>query len=143
MHMEDQRRGYFFLTSCLSYVLPHLQMWSLILKTVKPEGKEFAHFHFAKRESSRFEVKMVLSYLVLNLKQTLGKHKQENNVLDLKTFCLYFKAFTNERNMSERLISRSKKKRPTVVPHLTDEPDVAIQEDAYMHRFQALGQPIF
>lgn len=37
---------------------------------------------------------------------------------------------------------RSKKKRPTVVPHLTDEPDVAIQEDAYMHRFQALGQPI-
>ena len=104
MHVEDQRRGYFFLTSCLSNVLPHLQIWSLVLKTVNPEGKEFAHFHFAKRESSRFEVKMVLSYLVPNLKQALGKHKQENNVLDLKTFCSHFKAFTNARNMSDRLI---------------------------------------
>ena len=110
---------------------------------MKPEGREFAHFHFAKRESSRFEVKLVLSYLVPNLKQTRGKRKQENKVLDLKTFCLRFKASTNARNMSDRLISRCKKKRPTVVPHLTDEPDIAIQEDVYMHRFQALGQPIF
>jgi hypothetical protein len=59
---------------------------------------------------------MVLSYLVPNLKQTLGKHKQENNVLDLKTFCLHFKAFTNARNMSDRLISRSKKKKTNCSP---------------------------
>ena len=98
---------------------------------LEPEGREVAHF--AKRKSSRFEEKMVLSYLVPNFKQTLGKHKQENNVLDLKTFSSHFKPITNARNMSDRLIS--KKKRPIVVPHLTDEPDVAIQEDAYMHRF--------
>lgn len=99
---------------------------------LEPEGREVAHFHFAKRKSSRLEVKMVLSYLVPNFKQTSGKHKQENNVLDLKTFCSHFEPITNARNMSDRLISRSKKKRPT---HLTDEPDVAIQEDAYAHRF--------
>lgn len=68
---------------------------------LEPEGREVAHFHFTKRESGRFEVKIVLSYLVPNFKQTLGKHKQENNVLDLKTFCSHFKPVTNARNMSD------------------------------------------
>lgn len=89
MHMEDQEEG-LLLPNQLPFKCPSSSPdVGLVLKTVKPEGKEFAHFHFAKRESSRFDKNGFILFSS-QFKANFGKAQAGKQCLRPKNFLLIF-----------------------------------------------------